>query len=75
MIKKASRKKNKREREKGNKRVSYQLFLLGHKVAVVVRSTTVSRIASSTPARNKYFYNLEVVVPGLSVCVCEFTCL
>ena len=39
------------------------------------RLTAALCVAGSIPARNKYLYGLQVVVPGLAVCVCEFECL
>ena len=32
--------------------------------------TAALRVAVSIPACNKYLYDLQVVVPGLAVCVC-----
>lgn len=37
---------------------------------VVKRLTVAQRVAGSIPARNKYLYDLQVVVPALGVCVC-----
>ena len=38
--------------------------------AVAEESTGALRVAGSIPVRNKYLYDLEIVVPGLDVCVC-----
>ena len=43
--------------------------------ALAERSTAALRVAGSIPARNKYVYDLQVDVPGLAVCVCDFLCL
>ena len=39
--------------------------------ALVERPTVALRVAGSISARNKYLYGLQVVVPGLALCVCE----
>ena len=39
--------------------------------AVAKRWTAVLLVAGSIPARNKYLYGLQVVVPGMAVCVCD----
>ena len=36
---------------------------------MVERSTTALRVASSIPARNKYLYDINLIVPGLLVFV------
>ena len=36
---------------------------------VVEQSTAALRVAGSIPARNKHLYALQIVVPGLAVCV------
>ena len=41
-------------------------------VAVVKRPTVALCVAGSIPARDKYLYGLQVVVPGLVVCACDF---
>ena len=41
--------------------------------AVIKRPTVALRGAGSIPERNKYLYGLQVVVPGLAVCVCDFS--
>ena len=43
--------------------------------AVAERSTDALRVVGSIFARNKYLYGLQVVVPSLAVCVCDFLCL
>ena len=43
--------------------------------AVAERLTAALCIADSIPIQNKYLYDLHFVVPGLTVCVCEFNCL
>ena len=43
--------------------------------AVIDQSTAVLCVASLIPTRNKYLYDLHVVVPGLAVCVYAFKCL
>ena len=40
---------------------------------VVERPTAELRVAGSIPGRNKYLYGLQVVAPGLAVCVCVFS--
>ena len=40
--------------------------------AVAERSTAALHVAGLIPARNKYFYDLHLVAPGLAVCVSEF---
>ena len=40
--------------------------------AVVERPTPAQRVTGSIPSRNKYLYGLQSVVPGLTVCVCDF---
>ena len=42
---------------------------------VVERSTAALRVAGLIPARNNYLYDLQAVVPGLAVCVCDFSFL
>ena len=37
------------------------------------RQTDAVCLAGSIPARNKYLYGLQVVVPGLAVFVCAFS--
>ena len=41
--------------------------------AVAERPTAALRVAGSIPAQNKDWYGLQVVVPGLAVCVCDFS--
>ena len=43
--------------------------------SVVECSSVALRVAGSIPARNKYLFDLNLVVAGLAVCVCEFKCL
>ena len=38
-------------------------------------SIAALRVAGSISTRTKYLHGLQVVVPGLAVCVCEFKCL
>ena len=38
-------------------------------------TTTALRVVGSIPARNKYWYGLQIVVSGLAVCVSDFKCL
>ena len=40
---------------------------------VVERPTAALGVARSISPRNKYLYGLQVVVPGLAVCVCDFS--
>ena len=35
--------------------------------------TTALCVPGLNPARNKYLYGLQVVVPGQAVCVCDFS--
>ena len=42
---------------------------------MAVRSTAALCVAGSIPVRNKYLYELQVVVPSLAVSVCDFLCL
>ena len=42
--------------------------------AVAKRSTAALHVAGSIPTRNKYLYGLQIVVPGLGVCVRVFLC-
>ena len=44
-------------------------------VEIVKHLTAVLRVKGSIPARNKYLYDLHLVVSGLAVCACEFKCL
>ena len=41
----------------------------------VSRSSATQHVAGSIPARCKYVYDLQVVVPSLGVLVCECRCL
>ena len=41
--------------------------------AAVKRSSSTLRGAGSIPALNKYLYGLQVVVPFLGICVCDFS--
>ena len=41
--------------------------------AEVNRPTAALRVAGSIPVRNKYLYGLWIAVPGLAVCVCDFS--
>ena len=43
--------------------------------AVAERATAALRVTGSIPAWNKYFYDLHLIVPGVTVCVPEFKCL
>ena len=36
-------------------------------------STTALRVTGSIPTRHKYLYDLQLVVPGVAVCVCDFS--
>ena len=45
-----------------------------HGSAVVECSTDALRVPGSIRTRNKYLYDLHLVVPGLAVCDCEFKC-
>ena len=38
---------------------------------MVEQSTAALRVVGSIPALNKYLYGLQVVVLGLTVCVCD----
>ena len=40
---------------------------------MVVRPTAVLRVVGSIPARDKYLYDLQIVVLDLAVCVCDFS--
>ena len=51
------------------------LLLDGTVGALVERSSAALRVAGSIPTRNKYLYDLQIVVPGLADCVCGFLCL
>ena len=53
---------------------TYVINLNGTVGAVGERTTAVLRVAGSIPARNKYSYDLQIVVSGLAVCVCDFIC-
>ena len=45
-------------------------------IGTVAESWTAAlRVAGSIPAQNKYFYGLQVVAPGLAICVRDFLCL
>ena len=39
------------------------------------RFTDALRVVVLITVRNKYLYDLHLVVPGLAVCVCEFKIL
>ena len=41
---------------------------------MVERPTSTLRVAGSILSRNKYKYGLQLVVPGLAVCVCDYVC-
>ena len=41
---------------------------------VAEQFTAALRVPGSIPTRSKYFYSLQVDVPGLAVCVCDFLC-
>ena len=43
--------------------------------AVAKRLAAVLRVANSLPARNKYWYGLQIVVPSLVVYLGELICL
>ena len=40
---------------------------------VAERPSTTLRVTGLIPARDKYFYSLQIVVPVLTVCECEFS--
>ena len=42
--------------------------------AVIERSTATLRVTGSIPARNKYLFDLQVVIPHLAVCVSSNVC-
>lgn len=56
-------------------RVNTHHKFITHTGAVDEQSTDPFRAAGTIPAQNMYLYCLQVVVPGLSVRVFEFTCL
>ena len=43
--------------------------------SISMMTTAALCVAGTFPACNKYLYGLQVVVPGLAVCVCEFKLL
>ena len=50
-------------------------FIANGTVGIVVeRCTAALSVSSWIPARNKYLYDLQIVVPSRAVCICEFKC-
>ena len=40
---------------------------------VAERPTAALCVVGSNSARKKYLYGLQIVVPGLAVCICDFS--
>ena len=54
----------------------YKIKIKDDKVGAVVELLTYGlRVAGSIPAGKKYLNGLQVIVPGLAVCVCDFCML